>query len=132
MEVPALNAVIIAPQQVAGQRAPASSQRVNGVAAQQGDPAQGQQATAATTSQAQLARQAAQREKAQEARNVESGNEEPRPASGRIRFEMEEGTRVAKFFNTKDVLIYQVPPEGTIYLVRLQEESSQDQVETSA
>jgi hypothetical protein len=32
----------------------------------------------------------------------------------------------------KDILIYQVPPEGVVYLVRMQEESGQDQVETSA
>ncbi|MCP5277348.1 MAG: hypothetical protein H6935_03190 [Thiobacillus sp.] len=58
---------------------------------------------------------------------------EDEPASlGRIRFEMDDGTRVAKFFDTKDVLIYQVPPEGSIYLVRLREQAAQDQVETSA
>ena len=55
------------------------------------------------------------------------------PASvGRIRFELEEGTRVAKFFNTKDVLIYQVPPEGRVYLLRAQETPGKDQIETSA
>lgn len=56
----------------------------------------------------------------------------PPPSIGRIRFELDDGTRVAKFFDTKDVLIYQVPPEGTLYLVRIQEASVQDQVETSA
>lgn len=55
-----------------------------------------------------------------------------RPSVGRVRFETEEGTRVTKFFDTKDILIYQVPPEGVVYLVRMQEESPQDQVETSA
>lgn len=56
----------------------------------------------------------------------------PQRAIGRIRFETDEGTRVAKFFDTKDVLIYQVPPKGAILLVRAQETTVQDQVETSA
>ncbi|MBS4096787.1 MAG: hypothetical protein KGZ83_08140 [Sulfuricella sp.] len=54
------------------------------------------------------------------------------PSVGRIRFEMQDSTRVAQFFNTKDVLIYQVPPQGNLYLIKSQEASSQDQVETSA
>jgi hypothetical protein len=55
-----------------------------------------------------------------------------RPAVGRIRFEVEDGTRIAKFFDMKDVLIYQVPPEGQIYLIKAKEAASKDQVETSA
>lgn len=76
--------------------------------------------------QSQVAAQAREKSLAQPAAT------EAQPAVGRIRFEVDDGTRVAKFFDTKDVLIYQVPPEGTLYLVRLREESGQEQVETTA
>lgn len=56
----------------------------------------------------------------------------PARALGPVRFEVEEGTRVAKFFDTKDFLIYQVPPEGQIYLVRAQETAAHDRVDTEA
>lgn len=66
------------------------------------------------------------------AQENQASGETSRPAVGRIRFEMQDSTRVAQFFNTKDVLIYQVPPQGNLYLIKSQEASSQDQVETSA
>jgi len=87
-----------------------------------------------------------QRRAAESAGSEESSQNSPRKAAdrntsiappttqalGRVRFEVEEGTRVAKFFDTKDILIYQVPPEGQLYLVKVQEAMAQDQVETSA
>lgn len=57
---------------------------------------------------------------------------QPTRALGPVRFEQEDGTRIAKFFNPKDVLIYQVPPEGRLFLIKTGEASSQDQIQTSA
>lgn len=51
---------------------------------------------------------------------------------GSIRFEIEEGTRVTQYFDTRDVLIYQVPPEGRVYLIKSEEASAQDQVREQA
>ncbi len=81
---------------------------------------------------AEAAKQAALKRKAEAREAATSTPNEAPPSVGRIRFELDDGTRVAKFFDTKDVLIYQVPPEGTIYLVRVQETAEQDQIETSA
>ena len=78
------------------------------------------------------ARQTAQQQKTEEKRSTETVGSETPASVGRIRFELEEGTHIAKFFDTKDVLIYQVPPEGKIFLVRAQEATGQDQIETSA
>ncbi|HNQ03110.1 MAG TPA: hypothetical protein PKH69_00715 [Thiobacillaceae bacterium] len=55
-----------------------------------------------------------------------------RAALGRVRFEMQDHTRVAKYFDTRDVLIYQVPPAGHLYLVKIQENTSRHRVDTAA
>lgn len=45
----------------------------------------------------------------------------PADAGGSIQFEHDEGTRVMKVLDSKDVLIYQVPPKGELTLIRAAE-----------
>lgn len=71
--------------------------------------------------------QAAQAKEAQRARQ-----EIPLEAGGRIKFDVEEGNRVLKVLDSKDVLIYQVPPKGALMLIEAQESNQQSQVQTSA
>ena len=42
-------------------------------------------------------------------------------SGGSIQFEHEDGTRIMKVMDSKDVLIYQVPPKGELMLVRAEE-----------
>jgi hypothetical protein len=53
-------------------------------------------------------------------------------AGGSIRFEMQSKTRVMQVFDSKDVLIYQVPPKGEIRLIREQEAAAEGQLLASA
>lgn len=124
MEIPAITTFNQATTPVAGTRAPT-------VAPHPAGEGFAQRLSNQLQPEAEVERQAA-REKSATGANTQPGAQAAQPSLGRIRFEMDDGTRVAKFFDTKDVLIYQVPPEGTLYLVRLQEETARDQVETSA
>lgn len=45
----------------------------------------------------------------------------PLSSGGSIEFEHDEGTRVMKVLDSKDVLIYQVPPKGELTLIRAAE-----------
>lgn len=51
---------------------------------------------------------------------------------GSVRFETDEGTRVMKVMDSKDVLIYQVPPKGALTLIQQAEADAARQVLTSA
>ena len=42
-------------------------------------------------------------------------------SGGSIQFEHEDGTRIMKVMDSKDVLIYQVPPKGELMLIRAEE-----------
>jgi hypothetical protein len=44
--------------------------------------------------------------------------------AGRIQFDMEEGSRVMKVLDSKDVLIYQVPSKGELTLIKAEEAAS--------
>jgi hypothetical protein len=132
MEVPALTSASFIPQQAGGVRAQAPSQKQSAAITVPGNEPQQQSATSEATARAGEAQLDAQQQKAEEKRTTATSGSEVSVSVGRIRFEVDEGTRIAKFFDTKDVLIYQVPPEGQIYLVRAQETSAQDQIETSA
>jgi hypothetical protein len=50
---------------------------------------------------------------------------------GSVRLDNEDGTQVIKFMDSKDVLIYQIPPQGTLALVKAGTHLAQ-QVHTSA
>ncbi len=52
--------------------------------------------------------------------------------AGSIKMDVEDGDRVLKVFDSKDVLIYQLPPKGALMLIRAQEHAQQSQVQTSA
>lgn len=125
MESSAINSVAQATPQVAGVRAPTPTPRQSGENISQPSNTVADRGTEA-------AKQAAQQRKAAEKEATSTNANETPSSVGRIRFELDDGTRVAKFFDTKDVLIYQVPPEGNLYLVRVQETDGQDQIETSA
>lgn len=49
-----------------------------------------------------------------------------------IKFKDSEGTRVMDVYDSKSVLIYQIPPKGALTLIHNRENMSKSQVETSA
>lgn len=51
---------------------------------------------------------------------------------GGIKLDIEDGHRVLKVFDSKDVLIYQLPPKGTLQLIESQDSTLKPQVQTSA
>lgn len=75
----------------------------------------------------------AEREKQQveETRRTQR-QETPIATGGSIKLDVEEGSRVLKVFDSKDVLIYQLPPKGALMLIKAQENARQSQVQTSA
>lgn len=125
MEASAINSASQVTVQVSGVRVPAANPRP-------ADENISRRADPLVQASPEAAKQAiASRKTAENQSTNATANESP-PSVGRIRFELDDGTRVAKFFDTKDILIYQVPPEGSLYLVRIQETDTQDQIETSA
>lgn len=125
MEASAINSGSQVTVQVIGVRVPTSSPR------QAGENLPRLTAPVVET-RAEATKQAIAQKKTAENDPAGAAVNESSPSVGRIRFELDDGTRVAKFFDTKDILIYQVPPEGSLYLVRIQETDAQDQIETSA
>lgn len=75
----------------------------------------------------------AEREKqqAEETRRTQR-QEVPVASGGSIKLDVEDGNRVLKVFDSKDVLIYQLPPKGALMLIKAQENAQQSQVQTSA
>lgn len=53
-------------------------------------------------------------------------------AGGSIEFEMQETTQVMKVLDSKDVLIYQVPPKGVLTLIKDQKDAAASQLLASA
>jgi len=45
-------------------------------------------------------------------------------SGGSIQFEQEDGTRIMKVLDSKDVLIYQVPPKGRLVLIHAEQEAA--------
>ena len=54
------------------------------------------------------------------------------PAGGKIKLDVEDGNRVLQVYDSKDVLIYQLPPKGALMLIKAQEHAQHSQVQTSA
>ena len=74
---------------------------------------------------------------ATEARRKEARELQPEKASTpvpspRVQFKDAEGTRVMEVYDSKNILIYQVPPKGALTLIHSQESNVNFQVETSA
>jgi hypothetical protein len=53
-------------------------------------------------------------------------------SSQQIQFKDAEGTRVMEVYDSKNVLIYQIPSKGALTLIQHQERAAASQVETSA
>ncbi len=88
------------------------------------DKARVEAATAATRQARESATEAADRARVEDLRaSQETRAAQPVQAStgGSIEFEHDEGTRVMKVLDSKDVLIYQVPPKGELTLIRASE-----------
>lgn len=86
--------------------------------------ARGEAATAAAEQIRKDAAEAANRARSESLRaNQEARSAKPAQTSrgGSIEFEHDEGTRVMKVLDSKDVLIYQVPPKGELTLIRASE-----------
>jgi hypothetical protein len=71
-----------------------------------------------------------QADQAVEARRTQQ--DVPIAAGGSIKLDVEDGNSVLKVFDSKDVLIYQLPPKGALMLIKAQESAQQSQVKTSA
>ncbi len=84
-----------------------------------------------TTESARNERENQQAAQASEARRAQQ-QEIPVAAGGSIKFDVEDGNRVLKVFDSKDVLIYQLPPKGALMLIKAQENADKSQVQTSA
>lgn len=69
----------------------------------------------------------AQAKEAEPAQKTQAAN-----VGGAVKLDVEEGHRVLKVFDSKDILIYQLPPKGALQLIKSQESAQQPQVETSA
>lgn len=89
------------------------------------------------TSESQLLKSArTERENQQTAQASEAQSlqkqEIPISTGGSIKLEVEDGDSVLKVFDSKDVLIYQLPPKGELMLIKAQEIAQKSQVQTSA
>lgn len=87
------------------------------------------------TEQANQSRVAANKQSERESRaeSKEETSQGTQPvAAGHIKLDVEDGNRVLQVFDSKDVLIYQMPPKGTLMLIKAQENEQQSQVQTSA
>ena len=121
MDFPVISAAPTSTTSAERPRAPATSQAT-------GTPVQ----ASPTDTQTEQARTVARQQELAAQHSIKKPAQEAPPSVGRIRFEMQDGTNITKFFNPKDVLIYQVPPEGRLYLIKAQETADKDQIETSA
>lgn len=107
--------------------------RKDGGGRQSGVPSDADSLKSAETRQTPASRQAAQVDEARRAPRQEAEKQEVEiAAGGGIKFDVEDGRRVLKVFDSKDVLIYQLPPKGALTLIKAQESAEQSQVQTSA
>ncbi len=67
-----------------------------------------------------------------ESGDIEKANVSAISSVPRIQFKDSEGTRVMEVYDSKNILIYQVPPKGQLTLIRSRESHTNPQVETSA
>jgi len=69
---------------------------------------------------------------AREAERAELQKTDETNIGGGVQLDVEEGKRVLKVFDSKDILIYQLPPKGALQLIKSQDSAQQPQVQTSA
>jgi hypothetical protein len=72
------------------------------------------------------------RKAARESVETRKAEASPPSTSPRVQFKDSEGTRVMEVYDSKNILIYQMPPKGTLTLIRNQENQPSPQVETTA
>jgi len=72
------------------------------------------------------------RKAARESLEVQKTSASATGSSPRVQFKDSEGTRVMEVYDSKSILIYQVPPKGLLTLIQSQESQPNPQVETSA
>jgi len=72
------------------------------------------------------------RNEVRESRDAQRANAPSSGASPRFHFKDSEGTRVMEVYDSKDILIYQVPSKGLLALIHSQDNQPDPQVETSA
>jgi biotin carboxyl carrier protein len=76
-------------------------------------------------------RQATEAKEAEKER-AERMNADASNVGGVVKLDVEEGKRVLKVFDSKDVLIYQLPPKGSLLLIQSQESAQKPQVQAIA
>jgi hypothetical protein len=69
---------------------------------------------------------------ARETRDAQKDNDAAISWTPRTQFKDSEGTRVMEVYDSKNVLIYQVPPKGLLMLIHSEDKQRASQVETSA
>ncbi len=74
----------------------------------------------------------ARRKETREARDTQAVKDPIPVADPRVQFKDSDGTRVMEVYDSKNILIYQVPPKGALTLIHNQENKADTQVETSA
>lgn len=74
----------------------------------------------------------ARRKETRDARETQAVKDPTPVADPRVQFKDSEGTRVMEVYDSKNILIYQVPPKGALTLIHNQEKRADTQVETSA
>ncbi|KAF0098936.1 MAG: hypothetical protein FD187_2288 [bacterium] len=110
MEIKAFTSVLSAPATAAGlSRAVAGKNAAQGTASDAGQQ---------KAEDVELARREEALRAAREATRVAAARFH---SGGSIEFEQQEGTRVMRVLDSKDVLIYQMPPKGQLMLVRAED-----------
>lgn len=66
------------------------------------------------------------------AQDTQKGHASAEALGAQIQFKDSEGTQVMEVFDSKNILIYQVPPKGYLMLIHSQEKQHANLVETSA
>ncbi len=84
------------------------------------------------TQVARAARSERESQEAVKAGEAQRAQEVAVAGAGSIKMDVEDGDRVLKVFDSKEVLIYQLPPKGALMLIKAQEHAQQSQVQTSA
>lgn len=125
MEIGALSTSLAAAPRVAEGVRERTSRTVRDPAETPEGQAAARNSAADSTSQAEAARK-----EVRETREAQQAHAVAVSSSPRIQFKDSEGTRVMEVYDSKNILIYQVPPKGLLMLIHSQEH--EPQVETSA
>lgn len=133
MEIGALSSSLAVSYIPRTSEADSAAPRVRRVSRDSADPVKGQSGTQNATSETARNPDAeALRKETREKREAQQTDTSAINSRPRIQFKDSEGTRVMEVYDSKAILIYQVPPKGALLLIQSQESQSDPQVETSA